>query len=305
MTLHLGPAEGDAFEANREMLRAARLRGRGVRRAHAARARRCRCRTRASTPSGAARNARCARPATATPARTRGTSGSPQRSRARRRSRRATRSRRARCARCSSRCATRRSPRTTCTAASTIVQLSWDELERRFGRALTIRRHLRADRGGEDRRRDVARRARRRASIVSADSRQVYRGFDIGTAKPTADERARVPHLGIDVVDPTERSSAACVGRVGRRWIDEARRAGRTPLVVGGTGFYLRALFGGLFEEPPLDARPSCRARGDARRAAGRRAAALGDEPRSRARASRPHAAHCAPSRSRCSRAVA
>lgn len=88
--------------------------------------------------------------------------------------------------------------------------------------------------------------------IVSADSRQVYRGFNVGTAKPTVDERAIVPHQGIDVADPTERYSAAVWAAAADGWIDEARREGRVPLVVGGTGLYLRALFDGLFEEPPL-----------------------------------------------------
>jgi len=91
------------------------------------------------------------------------------------------------------------------------------------------------------------------AAIVSADSRQIYRGFDIGTAKPTADERRRVPHFGIDVLDPTERYSAAAWARDAERWMAEAARDGRTPLIVGGTGFYLRALFGPLFDEPALD----------------------------------------------------
>lgn len=91
-------------------------------------------------------------------------------------------------------------------------------------------------------------------TIVSADSRQVYREFDIGTAKPTADERARVPHRGIDVVSPTVRYSAAAWAESAEEWIREARAAGRRPLVVGGTGLYLRALFDGLFAEPELDA---------------------------------------------------
>jgi tRNA dimethylallyltransferase len=90
-------------------------------------------------------------------------------------------------------------------------------------------------------------------TIVSADSRQIYRGFDVGTAKPTVEERARVPHEGIDVVEPTERYSAAAWADSAREWIGAAIAAGRTPLVVGGTGLYLRALFEGLFEEPPLD----------------------------------------------------
>jgi tRNA dimethylallyltransferase len=93
----------------------------------------------------------------------------------------------------------------------------------------------------------------RSADIVSADSRQVYRGFDVGTAKPTSAERASVPHHGIDVVDPTTRYSAAAWASDADSWIDAAMRAGHQPIIVGGTGLYLRALFEGLFEEPPLD----------------------------------------------------
>ena len=95
--------------------------------------------------------------------------------------------------------------------------------------------------------------ARHPLAIVSADSRQIYREFDIGTAKPTPDDRARVPHYGVDVRDPTERYSAAAWASDAERWIEAARAAGRAPLLVGGTGFYLRALFGPLFAEPPLD----------------------------------------------------
>jgi tRNA dimethylallyltransferase len=91
-------------------------------------------------------------------------------------------------------------------------------------------------------------------TIVSADSRQVYRRFDIGTAKPTAEERARVPHEGIDVVEPDARYSAAAWTEDAARWTGAAHAAGRTPVVVGGTGFYLRALEAPLFAEPPLDA---------------------------------------------------
>ncbi|HEX7121384.1 MAG TPA: tRNA (adenosine(37)-N6)-dimethylallyltransferase MiaA [Gemmatimonadaceae bacterium] len=89
-------------------------------------------------------------------------------------------------------------------------------------------------------------------AIISADSRQIYRGFDIGTAKPTREERARVPHFGIDVVAPHERYSAAAWAAAVPGWITEAQALGRRPLVVGGTGFYLRALFRPLFEEPPV-----------------------------------------------------
>lgn len=95
--------------------------------------------------------------------------------------------------------------------------------------------------------------ARHAGTIVSADSRQVYRGFDVGTAKPTAEERARVPHRGIDVADPSERYSAAAWAAAADTWLGEARASGRVAIVVGGTGFYLRALFDELFEEPALD----------------------------------------------------
>jgi tRNA dimethylallyltransferase len=91
-------------------------------------------------------------------------------------------------------------------------------------------------------------------TIISADSRQVYRGFDIGTAKPTASEQREVPHRAIDVVDPAERYSAARWAASVRLWIEEARTSGRTPLVVGGAGLYLRALTEPLFDEPLLDA---------------------------------------------------
>ena len=89
--------------------------------------------------------------------------------------------------------------------------------------------------------------------VVSADSRQLYRGFDIGTAKPTARDRLSAPHLGIDVLAPTERASAAWWADRADGWIDELAEQGRTPIVVGGTGLYLRALFGALFEEPAMD----------------------------------------------------
>lgn len=89
-------------------------------------------------------------------------------------------------------------------------------------------------------------------TIVSADSRQMYRGFDIGTAKPTRADLAAVPHRGIDVADPSERWSAARWSADATAWINETG-AGRV-LVVGGTGLYLRALFEPLFAEPPLPA---------------------------------------------------
>jgi tRNA dimethylallyltransferase len=91
-------------------------------------------------------------------------------------------------------------------------------------------------------------------AIVSADSRQVYRGFDIGTAKPSPADRARVPHYGLDVVDPTARYSAHRWAEAADAWIEAAMRADTPPLVVGGTGLYLRALVQPLDAVPPLDA---------------------------------------------------
>ncbi|MGH7628768.1 MAG: tRNA (adenosine(37)-N6)-dimethylallyltransferase MiaA [Gemmatimonadales bacterium] len=89
--------------------------------------------------------------------------------------------------------------------------------------------------------------------VVSADSRQVYRRLDIGTAKPTRRERARVPHLGLDLVDPGERYSAGRFAKDAERVIREVRGRGHLPVVVGGTGLYVKALVDGLFLEPPLD----------------------------------------------------
>lgn len=89
--------------------------------------------------------------------------------------------------------------------------------------------------------------------IISVDSRQVYRGMDIGTAKATAAERARVPHHGLDLVEPDERYSAGRFGRDARRWIQEIRGRGRVPILAGGTGFFLRALTSPLFREPAMD----------------------------------------------------
>jgi len=89
--------------------------------------------------------------------------------------------------------------------------------------------------------------------VISMDSRQVYRGMDIGTAKPTLAEREGVPHYGFDRVDPDERYSAGRFAREARRWIEAIRARARVPILVGGTGFFLRALTHPFFEEPPLD----------------------------------------------------
>ena len=92
------------------------------------------------------------------------------------------------------------------------------------------------------------------ATIISADSRQIYRGFDIGTAKPSPSEMRTVPHRGIDVAEPTERYSASRWATAANEWIVEAEVERRTPLIVGGTGFYIRALFEPLFDAPPVEA---------------------------------------------------
>ena len=89
--------------------------------------------------------------------------------------------------------------------------------------------------------------------VISADSRQIYRGFDLGTAKPSMEDRVAVQHRGVDVADPVERYSAARWADSARDWIREARAAGKTPVIVGGTGFYLRALTAPLFDAPVLD----------------------------------------------------
>lgn len=92
------------------------------------------------------------------------------------------------------------------------------------------------------------------AAIVSADSRQVYRRFDIGTAKPTMDERTRVTHHGIDEIDPAERYSAARWAADAEKWLKRARDSRQVAVVVGGTGLYIKALVEPLFSAPQLEA---------------------------------------------------
>lgn len=89
--------------------------------------------------------------------------------------------------------------------------------------------------------------------IISVDSRQIYRGMDIGTGKVTLQERAQVPHHGLDLRNPNESYSAGEFSRDARRWISGIRNRGRVPLLVGGTGFFLRALTRPMFSEPPMD----------------------------------------------------
>jgi tRNA dimethylallyltransferase len=91
------------------------------------------------------------------------------------------------------------------------------------------------------------------AMLISADSRQVYRGFDIGTAKPSPADLRRVEHRGISIVDPTHQYSASQWSDSAMSWLDDAAAKGVPVIIVGGTGFYLRALESPLFESPPLD----------------------------------------------------
>ncbi len=98
---------------------------------------------------------------------------------------------------------------------------------------------------------ELARRAE--AEIVGADSVQVYQGLDIGSAKPTAAERATVRHHLVDVLDPCSDFSAAQYARLAEKAIADIARRGKRALVVGGTGLYLRALLYSLAPAPPVD----------------------------------------------------
>ncbi len=97
------------------------------------------------------------------------------------------------------------------------------------------------------------------AEVVSADSRQIYRGMDIGTAKPTPAEQAAVPHHLIDIVDPNETFSLARFQDLATAAIDDILARGRQPLLVGGTGQYLAALLEG-WQIPRVAPQPELRA---------------------------------------------
>lgn len=107
---------------------------------------------------------------------------------------------------------------------------------------------------------DLALRIARRfdGELVGADSVQVYRGFDIGSAKPTSEELGGIPHHLLDVIDPDEAIDAASFAARADEAIDSVAHRGRLPIVVGGTGLWLRALLRGLVSLPEPD--PSLRA---------------------------------------------
>ena len=91
--------------------------------------------------------------------------------------------------------------------------------------------------------------------IISADSMQVYRGLDLGTAKPWPAERARVPHHLIDICDLTESFDAAQFARLAQKAVAEIQSRGHVPILCGGTGLYLKAFLEGLGEAPPANAK--------------------------------------------------
>lgn len=90
------------------------------------------------------------------------------------------------------------------------------------------------------------------AEIVSIDSAAIYRGMDVGTDKPTAEDRARVPHHLLDIADPDETPTVARFQQAGRACVDDILGRGRVPLLVGGSGLYFRAIVDPL-EFPPTD----------------------------------------------------
>ncbi|MBC8730560.1 tRNA (adenosine(37)-N6)-dimethylallyltransferase MiaA [Paraburkholderia sp. UCT2] len=108
--------------------------------------------------------------------------------------------------------------------------------------------------------------ARRPVEIISVDSALVYREMDIGTAKPTAEERAVAPHHLIDIVDPADSYSAAQFRADTLRLVGEIRARGRLPLLVGGTMLYYKALTQGLNDLPAADAEVRARLDADAAR---------------------------------------
>jgi tRNA dimethylallyltransferase len=106
--------------------------------------------------------------------------------------------------------------------------------------------------------------SRRRGEIINADSMQVYRGFDIGTDKPSPEDRRRIPHHLLDVVEPREQYTAADFAAGAQAAVKDILSRGALPLIVGGTGLYLKALVDGLFPGPGRDPDLRARLNGDA-----------------------------------------
>lgn len=90
-------------------------------------------------------------------------------------------------------------------------------------------------------------------SIIGADSRQIYKKLDIGTAKPTKEDRRRIPHYLIDIVDVSEEFTAVRFAEMARDCIEQIIMEGRIPVIVGGAGLYLEALTGAIVDAPPKD----------------------------------------------------
>ncbi len=91
------------------------------------------------------------------------------------------------------------------------------------------------------------------AEIICADSRTVYKGLDVGTAKPSAFEQSQVPHHGLDIVTPDQTFSAAEFQRYAQQWIADIRKRDKLPIIVGGTGLYVEALLYDYQFGQPID----------------------------------------------------
>jgi tRNA dimethylallyltransferase len=102
--------------------------------------------------------------------------------------------------------------------------------------------------------------------ILNADSRQIYRGFNIGTAKPSPEDRGAIPHHLYDTAEPWETFSAGRYQRLADQAVAEAARRGRLPILAGGTGFYMKALTEGLFEAGEAAPHWKARLRGERER---------------------------------------
>jgi tRNA dimethylallyltransferase len=103
-----------------------------------------------------------------------------------------------------------------------------------------------------------------RGAIVGADSMQIYKYMDVGTAKPSPAERSRIRHYMIDIIPPDSPFDAASYAKLAREEILKIQEQGRVPFVVGGTGFYIKALLHGLFDAKPADPAVRQRLKADA-----------------------------------------